>query len=57
MLNMEDALQTFILESRDLLQDMEDKLLHINQLNGEGFTEAVNAIFRAAHTILSAVWA
>lgn len=51
MLNMEDALQTFILESRDLLQDMEDKLLHINQLNGEDFTEAVNAIFRAAHTI------
>lgn len=51
MINMEDALQTFIAESRELLQDMEDKLLHINQLSGDDFTEAVNAIFRAAHTI------
>lgn len=50
-MNMEDALQTFIAESRELLQDMEDRLLHINQLSGEEFTEAVNAIFRAAHTI------
>lgn len=50
-MNMEDALQTFIAESRELLQDMEDRLLHINQLSGEEYTEAVNAIFRAAHTI------
>lgn len=50
-MNMEDALQTFIAESRELLQDMEDRLLRINQLSGEEYTEAVNAIFRAAHTI------
>ena len=50
-MDMEQALQTFIVESRELLQDMEDKLLQIHSLHGEDFVDAVNAIFRAAHTI------
>ncbi|BCB28661.1 chemotaxis protein CheA [Sulfurimicrobium lacus] len=48
-MNMDQALQTFIVESRELLQDMEDGLLRIE---GEADqSESVNAIFRAAHTI------
>ena len=48
-MNLEEALQTFIAESRELLEDMEAALL---TLNGPGdHAEAVNAIFRAAHTI------
>lgn len=50
-MDMDQALQTFIAESRELLQDMEDRLLHINHVDGDERTEAVNAIFRAAHTI------
>lgn len=50
-MDMEQALQTFIAESRELLQDMEDRLLHINHVAGDDRVEAVNAIFRAAHTI------
>lgn len=48
-MNMDDALHTFIEESRDLLQQMEDALLKIEQ-NPED-ADLVNAIFRAAHTI------
>ncbi len=47
--NMDDALQTFIVESRELLQTMEASLLEIGQ--GGDDTENINAIFRAAHTI------
>src|SRR5512147_193764 len=48
-LNLDQALGTFITESRDLLQTMEDALLHLEQQPGDG--ESVNAVFRAAHTI------
>ncbi len=47
-MNLDDALQTFIIESRELLQSMEEALLRIEQEQDE---ETVNAIFRAAHTI------
>ncbi len=48
-MNLDQALQTFILESRELLQDMEAALLAGAQ--AEAGDEAVHAIFRAAHTI------
>jgi two-component system chemotaxis sensor kinase CheA len=47
-MNLEDALQTFIVESRELLDAMEASLL---SLDDSPDAEAVNAIFRAAHTI------
>ncbi|MES2151849.1 MAG: chemotaxis protein CheA [Pseudomonadota bacterium] len=48
-MNLDEALQTFITESRELLEDMENALLNIEQSADQG--ESVNAIFRAAHTI------
>ncbi len=48
-MDLEAALQTFIAESRELLADMEAALLDIEHSAERG--EAVNAIFRAAHTI------
>jgi two-component system chemotaxis sensor kinase CheA len=48
-MNLDEALQTFIIESRDLLQQMEDALLQIEQSPDD--TDLINAIFRAAHTI------
>jgi two-component system chemotaxis sensor kinase CheA len=48
-MNLDDALQTFIAESRELLADMEEALLTAEQAEEKG--EMVNAIFRAAHTI------
>jgi two-component system chemotaxis sensor kinase CheA len=48
-MNLDVALQTFILESRELLDDMENALLAVEQ--AEQKEEMVNAIFRAAHTI------
>lgn len=48
-MNLDDALQTFIIESRDLLQQMEDALLQIEQSPED--VDLINAIFRAAHTI------
>ena len=48
-LDLDDALETFILESRELLESMETALLGIE--TAEDKTELVNAIFRAAHTI------
>ncbi len=47
MIDLDDALHTFILESRELLQDMESALL----AGTPGQDETINAIFRAAHTI------
>jgi two-component system, chemotaxis family, sensor kinase CheA len=46
---MQAALQTFIIESQEMLQTMEDDLLNLEQQ--EDPTEAIAAIFRAAHTI------
>jgi len=48
-MNLDQALQTFIAESRELLAVMETALLAVEQ--AEDKTELVNAIFRAAHTI------
>ena len=48
-MDLDDALQTFILESHELLEDMEAALLGVAQ--AEEKDEMVNAIFRAAHTI------
>ena len=52
-MNLDDALQTFIAESRELLADMENALLSLGRQDAGagGSPEAVNAIFRAAHTI------
>ena len=48
-LDLGDALQTFFEESRGLLQEMEEALLRLESTPGD--TEAINAVFRAAHTI------
>lgn len=48
-MNLDDALQTFIAEARDLLQHMEEALLRIEQAPQD--VDTINAIFRAAHTI------
>ncbi|HEY8907826.1 MAG TPA: Hpt domain-containing protein, partial [Rhodoferax sp.] len=48
-MNLDDALQTFIAEARDLLQHMEEALLRIEQTPDD--EDTINAIFRAAHTI------
>jgi two-component system chemotaxis sensor kinase CheA len=48
-MNLDQALETFVAEARDLLQAMEDALLSFN--DAEQDSESVNAIFRAAHTI------
>jgi two-component system chemotaxis sensor kinase CheA len=48
-MNLDNALQTFIVEARELLDDMENALLGVEQAQDK--TELLNAIFRAAHTI------
>lgn len=48
-MNLDDALQTFVIEGRELLQHMEESLLNIER--GISDEDAINAIFRAAHTI------
>lgn len=48
-MNLDAAIQTFIQESRELLQEMEDSLLRIEQEPDN--EDLINAIFRAAHTI------
>lgn len=46
---MQAALQTFIAESQELLQTMEDDLISLEEQ--QDTTETIAAIFRAAHTI------
>jgi len=48
-MNLDQALQTFVVEARELLEDMEAALLRVAE--EEDKSESVNAIFRAAHTI------
>ena len=48
-MNLDDALQTFIAESRELLEDMENALLNVEHSDDQ--SDAIGAIFRAAHTI------
>jgi two-component system chemotaxis sensor kinase CheA len=49
MSTMHDALQTFMAEAKGLLEEMELGLLSLEQLPDD--KEAINAVFRAAHTI------
>ena len=46
---MDEGRQVFAVESRELLQQMEDSLLHLEAEPGDA--ESVNSLFRAAHTI------
>jgi two-component system chemotaxis sensor kinase CheA len=48
-MNLDAALKTFITESRELLQDMEQALLRL--IEEPSNDDIINAIFRAAHTI------
>lgn len=48
-MNIDDALQTFIAESRELLGMMESGLLSMRESADPG--DEINAVFRAAHTI------
>lgn len=48
-MNLDEALKTFIIESRELLEAMEAALLRIEQDPND--PDIINAIFRAAHTI------
>lgn len=48
-MNQDLSPATFIAESRDLLRDMEEALLAVEDSDGHG--DAVNAAFRAMHTI------
>ncbi|MDB6063697.1 MAG: chemotaxis protein CheA [Verrucomicrobiaceae bacterium] len=48
-MNLDAALQTFLVESRELLEDMESRLLQTESEAADADT--INAIFRAAHTI------
>ncbi len=48
-MNIDDALETFVAESRELLTEMETALLGLGHADEK--SEMVNAIFRAAHTI------
>jgi two-component system, chemotaxis family, sensor kinase CheA len=48
-MNMDDALQTFFIECRELLEEMDAALLGV--LQEDDPSDSVNAIFRAAHTI------
>jgi len=48
-MNLDEALQTFIAEGRELLEDMEAALLRV--ADEDDPVESINAIFRAAHTI------
>jgi two-component system chemotaxis sensor kinase CheA len=48
-MDLDQALQTFLLEGRELLGEMETALLRVTR--GDDSAESINAIFRAAHTI------
>ena len=48
-LNLDQVLQTFIVEARELLEDMEGALLRV--ADEDDPKESIAAIFRAAHTI------
>ena len=48
-MNMDQALLTFVEESRELLSQMEDALMYLE--TSEQDEDTVNAMFRAAHTI------
>lgn len=45
----DEYLQTFVIESKELLEQMEEALIKVEQMPDD--PEIINAIFRAAHTI------
>jgi two-component system chemotaxis sensor kinase CheA len=51
-MNFDHVIQTFIVESREVLEDMERGLLEIETT--ADLPETINAIFRAAHTVKGA---
>jgi len=51
-MDLNDAIATFVAESRGLLADMEAALMNLEHEPGDA--ESVNAVFRAAHTIKGA---
>ena len=48
-MDLDEALELFIVECRELLEDMEAALLAVENATEQG--EIINAVFRAAHTI------
>jgi two-component system chemotaxis sensor kinase CheA len=48
-MNLDAALETYVVESQELLTQMEESLLAFAQGNVDA--ETINAVFRAAHTI------
>lgn len=48
-MDLDPALQTYVAESRELLEEMEDGLLRLE--HEEDKQDTLNAVFRAAHTI------
>lgn len=48
---MDPALQTYIAEARELLEEMEESLLALEHDHADDPQETLNALFRAAHTI------
>lgn len=48
-MSLSDALPTFLAEARGLLEEMEEALLTLRQTPSD--SDAINALFRAAHTI------
>ena len=48
-MNADEYIRTFVIECRELLEDMEAALLRISQADDD--PEIINSIFRAAHTI------
>ncbi len=50
-LDLSEALQSYAVESRELLEQMENALLELEAGAQENIGELVNAVFRAAHTI------
>jgi two-component system chemotaxis sensor kinase CheA len=51
-MNMDQVMHTFIAESRELLEQMEDALLEVGrEADDASRDDGINAIFRAAHTI------
>ena len=48
-MNIDEVLATFVTESRELLQEMENALLACERSGADA--ESINSIFRAAHTI------
>ena len=50
-IDLQSAVNTFLVEGRELAQDLEQGLLRIEQGHDPNDTELINAMFRAAHTI------